>query len=65
MDVKHKMQIKTLRQNHVDNEYCKVIFKNFKGMATELADVVHENNTGMIVRFISMDEKSKVRLIGL
>jgi len=59
------MQIRTLRQNHVDSEYCKVIFKYFKGVASELANVVHENNAGMNVRFISMADKSKVRLIGL
>jgi len=60
LNVKHKMQIRTLRQTHVDSDYCKVLFKYFKGMTTELANVVYEKNPGMIVRFISMDDKSKV-----
>ena len=59
-NVKHKLQIRTLSQTHVDSEYCKVIFTYFKGMITELADVVHKTNPGMIVRYISMDDKSKV-----
>ena len=42
LNVKHKMQIRTLRQTHVDSDYCKALFKYFKGMTTELADVVRE-----------------------
>ena len=60
LNVVHKMQIRTLYQTHVDSEYCMVLFKYFKGMITELADVVHETNPGMSVRCITIDYKSKV-----
>ena len=56
--MKQKMQIRTLRQIHVDSDYCKVLFNYFKNMTTKLANVVHEKKPGMIVRFISMDDKS-------
>ena len=62
LNVKHKMQVRTLRQTHVDSDYYKVLFKYFKGITTELADAVYETNPGMIVRFISMDDKSKVTM---
>ena len=52
LNVKHKMHIRMLRQTHVDSDYCKALFKYFKGMTTELADVVREKNTDMIVRFV-------------
>ena len=58
--MEHDKLIRTLRQTHVDSEYGMVLFKYFKGMITELADVVHETNPGMIIRYFSMDEKSKV-----
>jgi hypothetical protein len=56
LNIKHIMQIRKLRQTHVDNEYCKAIFKYLKGMTTMLANVVHASNPGMIMKFMSMDE---------
>ena len=63
LNVKHKMQIRTLRQTHCDSAYCNVLFKYFRGMISELATAIHDNNPGMIARFISMDDKAKVVIV--
>ena len=58
--MKHKVQLRTLRQTHVDSHYCGALFKYFKGMCLDLAKVIHEINPKMVVRFASMDDKAKV-----
>ena len=60
LNVKHKMQIRTLRQTHCDSAYCNALFKYFKSVIMELAVVIHDTNPNMVARFISMDDKAKV-----
>ena len=62
LDGKHKMQIRTLRQTHVDSEYCNDLFKSCKGTITELTIVLYGINPNMIKRIISVDNKSKVSI---
>ena len=54
------MQVRTSRQTHVDIEYCKMFFKYFNGITTELTNVLSKVNSGMIVGFVSIDDKSNI-----
>lgn len=58
--MKHKMQIRTLRQTHCDSAYCNALFKYLKSVIMELAVVIYDTNPNIVARFISMDDKAKV-----
>ena len=58
--VKHKVQLRTLRQTHVDSHYCGALFKYAKELCLKLAKAVHQTNPTMVVRFVSQDDKAKV-----
>ena len=60
LNVKHMLQIRTLRQTRRDSAYCNDLFKYFKGVILELAVVIRDTNPSMVARFISMDDKAKV-----
>lgn len=60
LQIKHKVQVRTLRQAHVDSHYCGALFKYVKSICLELAAAVHKLNPCMKIRFASMDDKSKV-----
>ena len=60
LQVKHKVQVRTLRQTHVDSHYCAALFKYVKGMCLELAVAIRAANPTSVVRFASMDDKAKV-----
>ncbi len=60
LNVKHMLQIRTLRQTRRDSAYCNDLFKYFKGVILELAVVIRDTNPSMDARFISMDDKAKV-----
>ena len=60
LQIKHKVQVRTLRQSHVDSHYYATLFKYMKGVCLELAQTVCGVNPAMVVRFASMDDKAKV-----
>ena len=61
LQIKHKVQLRTLRQTHPDSHYCAALFKYIKGIILELARAIHEVSPGLVVQFVSMDDKAKVR----
>ncbi len=60
LQVKHKVQVRTLRATHSDSHYCATLFKYVKGIVDKLANVIQDVNPSMVVRFASMDDKAKV-----
>lgn len=60
LQVKHKVQVRTLRQTHIDSHYCAAMFKYMKGLCLELAKTIRDSGSTMVVRFVSMDDKAKV-----
>jgi hypothetical protein len=65
LQIKHKVQVRTLRATHCDSHYCAALFKYVKGMVDKLAKVIQDVNPSMVVRFASMDDKAKVSCLNL
>ena len=61
LQIKHKVQLRTLRQTHSDSHYCAALFKYIKGIILQLSHAIHEVSPGMVVKFLSMDDKAKVQ----
>ena len=61
LQIKHKLQVKTLRATHADSHYyCAALFKYAKGVVMKLVKFISKAQPGMLVRFASMDDKAKV-----
>ena len=60
LNIKHKVQVRTLRATHADTQYCSALFKYIKGLVIQLAEAVNDANPGVVVRFASLDDKAKV-----
>lgn len=62
LNLKHKVQVRTLRATHPDSHYCSALLKYLKGLCLELAKAAVSTSPTMVVRYISMDDKAKVIL---
>ena len=64
LNIKHKVQSRTLRAHHLDSHYVACLFKMMKRLGVVASQVIkkftHENEEEASVVFYSMDDKAKV-----
>ena len=63
-NIKHKVQLRTIRAHHVDSYYCAAIKKYIKHMGVRAATVIESHTPDeeepACVSFYSLDDKAKV-----